>query len=130
MPRQIVGFSAAFDKSPERIRSIVDDAPEARHYCTDGWNGYVDVVYRGQHIRNVCNKNDTFTVEGVNSDLRHYIPTLRRRSRCFPHSIETLQAVVQVFAEAYNRFGVAKMNFRRNRDPKSRELPFSVLDFI
>ena len=130
LPRQIVGFSAAFDKSPERIQSIVDDAPEARYYCTDGWSGYVDVVYPGQHIRNVCNKNDTFTVEGVNSDLRHYIPTLRRRSRCFPRSIETLQAVVQVFAEAYNRFGVAKMNFRRNRDPKSRELPFSVLDFF
>jgi IS1 family transposase len=72
LPRQIVGFDVAFDKSPNRIQSIVDDAPEAESYCTDGWSGYVDVAYLGRHIRNVCNKNDTFTVEGVNADLRHY----------------------------------------------------------
>ena len=88
------------------------------------------MVYPGRHIRNVSNKNDTFTVEGVNADLRHYIPVLRRRSRCFPRKLETLRAVIEVFAEAYNEFGVAKMKFRRNRDPNSRELPFSVLDFL
>jgi hypothetical protein len=78
----------------------------------------------------VSNKNDTFTVEGVNADLRHYIPILRRRSRCFPRKLETLRAVIAVFVDAYNRFGVAKMEFRRNRNSKSRELPFSVLDFL
>ena len=129
-PRQIVGFDVAFDKSPERIQKIVDASPTAKRYCTDGWSGYVDVVYPGEYVRNIANKNETYTVEGVNADLRHYIPILARRSRCFPRSLETLQAVVEVFAEAYNRFGIAKMNFRRNRNPKSRELPFSVLDFL
>jgi len=130
LPRQIVGFDVAFDKSPKRIQAIVDNAPEAKDYCTDGWNGYVDVVYPGRHIRNVSNKNDTFTVEGINADLRHYIPLLARRSRCFPRKLETLRAVLDVFVEAYNRFGEAKMKFRRNRTPKARELPFSVLDFL
>jgi len=130
LPRQIVGIDAAFDKSPERIQALVDTAPPAEKYCTDGFWGYVDVVYPGRHIRNVSNKNDTFTVESVNADLRHYIPILRRRSRCFPRKIETLQAVLAVFAQAYNAFGVAKMKFRQNRDPNARELPFSVLDYI
>ena len=130
LPRQIVGFDVAFDKSPERIQAIVDVAPEAKKYCTDGWLGYIDVVYPGQYVRNVHNKNDTFTVEGVNADLRHYIPLLRRRSRCFPRKIETLRAVVEVFVEAYNKFGKAKMKFRQNHNPNSRELPFSVLDFL
>ena len=127
-PRQIVGFDVAFDKSPQRIQSIVDNAPAAEKYCTDGYFGYVDVAYYGKHIRNVRNKNDTFTVESVNADLRHYIPILARRSRCFARKIETLYAVVDVFVAAYNRFGAAKMKYRRNR--KSRELPFSVLDFL
>ena len=130
LPRQIVGFDVAFDKSPERIQAIVDNAPQAENYCTDGWTGYVDVVYPGRYIRNVSNKNDTFTVEGVNADLRHYIPILRRRSRCFPRKLETLKAVLDVFVDAYNAFGEAKMNFRHNRNSKSRELPFSVLDFL
>ncbi|MCL2082148.1 MAG: hypothetical protein FWH04_02780, partial [Oscillospiraceae bacterium] len=34
------------------------------------------------------------------------------------------------FVDAYNAFGAAKMKFRQNRDPNSRELPFSVLDFL
>ena len=130
LPRQIMGIDAAYDKSPERIQALVDAAPEAEHYCTDGYLGYIDVVYPGRHVRNVSNKNDTFTVEGVNADLRHYIPILRRSSRCFPRSLDTLNAVLKVFADAYNAFGVAKMKFRHGRDPNARELPFSVLDFI
>ena len=129
-PRQIAGFDVAFDKSPARIQAIVDSAPEAENYCTDGWSGYVDVVYPGRHVRNCRDKSDTFTVESVNADLRTYIPILKRRSRCFPRSLVTLRAVLEVFADAYNAFGVAKMKFRQGRDPKSRELPFSVLDFL
>ena len=129
-PRQIAGFDVAYDKSPQRIQAIVDGAPEAENYCTDGWSGYVDVVYPGRHVRNCRDKSDTFTVESINADLRHYIPILARRSRCFPRKIETLRAVVEVFVEAYNKFGVAKMIFRQGRDPNSRELPFSVLDFL
>ena len=129
-PRQIVAIDAAFDKSPARIQALVDRSPPAQNYCTDGYLGYLDVVYPGKHVRNVANKNDTFTIESVNADLRHYIPLLRRRSRCFPRSIETLQAVLHVFACAYNEFGLKKQRFRQNRDPNSRELPFSLLDFL
>jgi len=130
LPRQIVGIDAAFDKSPGRIQALVDTAPPAENYASDGYLGYIDVVYPGRHIRNIRDKKDTCGVESVNADLRHYIPILRRRSRCFPRKLETLRAVLEVFAEAYNAFGVAKMNFRQNRNPKSRELPFSILDFL
>lgn len=130
LPRQIVGFDAAFDKAPERIQKIVDNGPEAKYYCTDGYLGYVDIVYPGKHIRNAHDKSDTFTVEGINADLRHYIPILRRRSRCFPRKLETLRAVLELFVQAYNDFGIAKMSFRQNRSSNSRELPFSVLDFL
>jgi IS1 family transposase len=111
-PRQIVGFSAAADKSPGRIQGIVDSAPDAESYCTDGYPGYIDVAYPGIHIRNAENKNDTFTVEGINADLRHYIPVLARRSRCFCRKIETLEAVLAVFIDAYNKFGEAKLKIQ------------------
>jgi len=139
-PRQIVGFSVAFDKSFERIQAIVDSAPYAKKYCTDGYLGYIDIAYPGKHIRNIHNKNDTHTVESVNADLRHYIPVLARRSRCFCRKIETLDAVISVFIEAYNKFGEAKLKYRVPTQHKSknhnkhlhkfRELPFSVLDFL
>jgi len=35
-----------------------------------------------------------------------------------------------VFVAAYNRFGAAKAQFRRNRNQNARELPFSVVDSL
>ena len=71
---------------------MVGGTPEAGRYCTDGYVGYLDVVFPGKHIYNIHNKNDT----------------LARRSRCFPRRLENLQAVLAVFVRAYNRFGAAK----------------------
>lgn len=127
-PRLIVGFDVASDKSRERIQNIVDSSPEANFYYTDGYMGYIDVVYPGRHIRNVRDKKDTHNVESINADLRHYIPVLARRSRCFSRKIETLYSVVAVFIDAYNRFGLAKYKYRQHK--KNGELPFSVFDFL
>ena len=126
--RQISGFDVGLDKTSERIQKIVDGAPEAEKYCTDGYVGYVDVVFPGEHIRNIHNKKDTFTVEGINADLRHFIPLLRRRSRCFARSLETLTAVISVFVEAYNSFGLAKHRYRQTHPSKIP--PFGVVDFL
>jgi IS1 family transposase len=127
-PRQIVGYDVAFDKSPSRIQDIVDNSLVADTYHTDGWLGYVDVIYPGTHIRNTRDKSDTFTVEGVKADLRHYIPILARKSRCFARKIETLQIVMNVFADAYNQFGIAKHKYRQRR--MTGELPFAIVDFL
>lgn len=127
-PRQIVGHTVSRDKAFETIQRMVDAAPQAECYCTDGYSGYQDVVFPGQHIFNIHDKSDTFTVEGVNADLRHYIPCLKRRSRCFPRKLANLQVILLVFVRAYNRFGLAKARFRA-RNP-SASVPFSFYDFL
>ena len=127
-PRQITGHAVSRDKSSRTIQQMVDMAPEAEVYCTDGYSGYLDVVFPREHIYNIHNKNDTFTVEGVNADLRHYIPTLARRSRCFPRKLENLQAVLAVFVQAYNRFGLQKHHYRSLHPGSSH--PCSLFDFL
>lgn len=127
-PRMIVGVEIAADKSSHRIQKIVDNAPDAEKYCTDGYSGYLDVIYPGEHIYNIHNKKDTFTVEGVNADLRHYIPTLARKSRCFPRKLDNLKAAVNLFVYAYNKFGLAKYKYRLKY--KKANLPFSIIDFL
>lgn len=127
-PRVIMGHAVSMDKTAQTIQKMVDAAPEAERYCTDGYFGYLDVVFPGKHIYNIHTKKDTFTVEGVNADLRHYIPCLKRRSRCFPRKLENLQAVITVFVHAYNRFGLAKARLRA-RNPDAA-IPFSFFDFL
>ena len=111
-PWQIIGHIVSRDKMSSTIQQMVDTAPEAKQYCTDGYYGYLDVVFPGKHIFNVHNKKDTFTVESVNADLRHYIPTLARRSRCFPRKLDNLQAVLDVFVKAFNSFASQKELYR------------------
>ena len=127
-PRRIVGFEVQQDKSAIHIQNIVDSAPWAKEYCTDGYVGYLDVIFPGKHVRNIRDKSDTHNVESINADLRHYIPVLARRSRCFCRKLETLQAVVEVFTQAYNRFGAAKYKYRLTR--QTGEIPFAVVDFL
>ena len=127
-PRQIVDFEVQMEKTAKYIQDIVDRSPEAKFYCTDGYVGYLDVLYPGKHIRNIRDKSDTFTVEGVNADLRCYIPILKRRSRCFPRSLETLKAVLCVFVDAYNRYHTARLRFRQMHN--KGEFPLGLVDFL
>ena len=78
--RQIVGYDIAFDKSREKIQKLVDRSPKADHYYSDAYSAYSEICYYGTHTA-LKNKSQTYTVEGVNSDLRHYIPALHRRSK-------------------------------------------------
>jgi len=49
-------------------------------------------------------------------------------SRCFARKSAALQAVMVMFVDAYNQFGLAKSKYRQTR--KAMEIPFSVLDFL
>ena len=86
-------YCVSMDQSSQTLQKIVDGAPEAEKYCTDGYSGYLDVVFPGKHIYTIHYKRDTFTVEGVNADLRCCIPTLARRGE------------VDVFRENWNVYG-------------------------
>jgi hypothetical protein len=79
-------------------------------------------------------------VESINTDFRHYIPVLARRSRCFCRKLETLQTVIEVFVDAYNAFGLYKAKRRvpvvhksaehKKHLHKYREIGASLYDFL
>jgi len=139
-PRQIVGFDVNYDIEAARIQQIVNKAPPAARYYTDGFHGYMDVDFPGKHIRNSYDKSDTFLTESINSDLRHYISGLFRKSKTFFRSQETKYAVMSLFVNAYNKFGDAKEKHlipvkRKCANPskhlhKFRDVPFSIIDFL
>ena len=105
--RQIVGYDVAYDKDWKRIQKLVDKAPKAYSYYSDAYSAYSEVCYEGRHI-SLNNKSQTYTVEGVNSDLRHYIKALHRSSKCFFRSVETMKAVLKIFVNAFNLFASSK----------------------
>lgn len=86
------------------VQDMLDDPGQAARYYSDQFPGYSSVTYLpSQRHDALPNKSQTYTVEGVNADLRHYLARLRRRSRCFSRSLQALRAAVKLFVYAYNR---------------------------
>ena len=139
-PRQIVGYTVDRSVNSIALQKVVDSAAPAEEYFTDGCLTYLDVIFGGRHRRNAENKSDTHNIESTNADLRHHIPGLARRSRCFFRTMETLDAVLSLFIGAYNKFGEAKLKRLipvKHKVPlpnqhlhKYRYPTFSVLDFL
>jgi len=129
-PRQIVAFAVAHSVQATLIQNMVDTTASADNYYTDGGQIYLGVDFWGRHQRNLHDKRDTHNIEGSNADLRHYIAGLRRKSRCFFRKMETLQAVLEIFIYAYNKFGAAKMQYRLRYPDRDRDVPMHHLQFI
>lgn len=55
---------------------------------TDYWKSYSEFLPEVRHIKS---KAGTFTVEGYNSRLRHFLARLRRKAKCYSKSIEMLK---------------------------------------
>lgn len=137
-PRQIVGFTVTASRSLVQMQGLIDTSPPAEKYYSDGYSLYTDLCYWGTHIV-APGKSETYTVEGVNADLRRYLPGAARRSRCFYRRLDTLLAVMKLFVFAYNRFGEYKHRFQKpalhkptskSRLHKYSELPLALIDFF
>ena len=72
-PRQIVSFGVENSRTAKVFQKIVDNAPHAYQYNTDGNFTYMDVIFPLHHKRNSTDKKDTCRIESVNADLRSYI---------------------------------------------------------
>ena len=71
---------------------------------TDYWKAYEDFIPKGQHIQS---KKETFTVEGYNSLLRHFLARLRRKTKCYTKSEEMLKySIILLFAKRNEQLSI------------------------
>jgi insertion element IS1 protein InsB len=119
--RCIVSYAVCLERTPKLLQSVIDAAPPAKKYYSDAFNTYRELCYWGEH-QALYNKSQTYSVEGTNADLRHYLARLGRKSRCFSRCLEALTRAVDLFVHAYNQ-----------RQLKKREHPkysYSLTDFV
>src|SRR5215212_9864765 len=81
-----------------------------------------DTLYYGAPYEMRTDKHETYSVEAVNADLRHYLKRLARKSRCFTRRMQSLAKNIQLFVYCYNHRQLAKRLF-----PK---YSFHLVDFI
>lgn len=68
--------------------------------ASDYWKAYQAIVPKEKHIQS---KAETFTVEGYNSLLRHFLARMRRKSKCYSKCIKMLQLSILLLMHYRNK---------------------------
>ena len=66
---------------------------------TDYWEAYVGVIPKKKHIQS---KAETYTVEGYNSLIRHYLARMKRKTKCYTKCVKMLQHSLHLFFLKHN----------------------------
>ena len=99
------------ERTQEAIQQIIDEAPKAKWYFSDGFDAYSRLWYHFGRYEVSQGKNDTYSVEADNAELRHYLARLARKSRCFSRCLKALQNALKLFVFAFNRRQLHKQLF-------------------
>ncbi|WP_394298281.1 IS1 family transposase [Methanosarcina barkeri] len=73
---------------------------EIGEVMTDHWRAYAEFLPENIHIQS---KAETYTVEGFNGILRHFLARLRRKTKCYTKSIEMLKYSVLLLMKHRNK---------------------------
>ena len=66
-----------YQRDWDHLQALVDQAPPARFYFSDGFATYAQLLYpAGSFYQAMRDKSETYSVEGDNSELRHYLARL------------------------------------------------------
>jgi IS1 family transposase len=90
---------------------MVDEAVKAKLYHSDAFDAYYRLWYHCARYEVSDGKADTYSVEGDNAELRHYLARLARRSRCFSRCVEALEWAIQLFIYCFNQRQLRKQQF-------------------
>lgn len=107
----ILGWAVATERSDTTLQQMIDNAPQAAFYFSDLFATYRRLIYTPGYYTPMPDKSETYRVEGDNSELRHYLARLVRRSRCFSRCIHALRAAIRLFVYAWNRRQLYKSRY-------------------
>jgi IS1 family transposase len=117
----VLSWDVVAQRTSEALQACLERAPQAKQYYSDAFPGY-DTLYYGAPYEMRTDKEQTYSVEAVNADLRHYLKRLARKSRCFSRRMHALARNIRLFVYCYNHRQLAKRTF-----PK---YPFHLVDFV
>jgi insertion element IS1 protein InsB len=103
------------------MQAVIDSAPHATNYFSDAFNTYRELSWWGLH-QAMYNKSQTYSVEGDNAELRHYLARLTRKSRCFSKCLKALRRAVELFVWCWNT-----KQLRKQQCPR---YPINLIDSV
>ena len=99
----IVAWSVQPERTQTELQAMLDGSPQAVWYYSDLFATYKSLIYTPGVHTPMPDKSETYRVEGLNAELRHYLARLARRSRCFSRCLQALRRAIQLFIFVWNR---------------------------
>ena len=119
--RCVLSWDVVLARTSEAMQACLERAPQAKQYYSDAFPVY-DTLYYGAPHEMRTDKHETYSVEAVNADLRHYLKRLARKSTCFSRRMQALAKNLQLFVYCYNHRQLTKRFFPH--------YPAHLVDFI
>ena len=104
------------------FQDMLAESVPGHDYFSDDYQGYKTVLYWPALHYPMTDKSETYSVEGANADLRHYLARLRRKSRCFSRCPYALICALRLFIYAFNGRQLYKQKYP--------QYPAHVKDFL
>jgi IS1 family transposase len=117
-----LSWDVALERTTEALQACLGRAPQAKQYYSDDAFPVYDTLSYGAPYEIRTDKQETYSVEAVNADLRHDLKRLARKSRCFSRRMQSLARNIRLFVYCYNQRQLAKRTF-----PK---YSFHLIDFL
>lgn len=99
----IVGWSVQAERTQTDLQALLDASPQAVWYYSDLFATDKTLLYTPGTHTPMPDKSETYRVEGMNAELRHYLARLARRSRCCSRCIHALRCAIRLFVYVWNR---------------------------
>jgi len=73
-------------------------------FCSDNWKSYKEFLPVEKHV---CTKEETFTVEGYNCRVRHYLARFKRRGLCYSKAVHMIEkSLTLLFLKLNNEMSI------------------------
>ncbi|WP_148204979.1 IS1 family transposase [Candidatus Amoebophilus asiaticus] len=77
----------------ERVKDI------GKLYCSDYWKSYEQFIPKDKHRQS---KSETYTVEGYNSLIRHYLARFKRKGKCYSKQVHMIEKSLNLLMAKLN----------------------------
>ena len=111
-----------WERTQQAIQDVVDEAPKAKCYYSDAYDAYDRLWYHWGRYEVSQGKNDTYSVEADNAEMRHYLARLARSSRCFSRCPYALECALRLFVYCFNSRQLYKQRYP--------DYPAHIKDFL
>ena len=116
-----LSWDVVSERTSAALQACLERAPQAKQYYSDAFSVY-DTLYYGAPYEMRTDKQETYSVEAVNSDVRHYLKRLARESARFSCRMQALIKNLRPFVYCYNHRQIMKHLY-----PK---YTFHLVDFV